>query len=192
MNMDVLGITGIIGTGKSLAAQYLSQKYNYQLIDVDKVGHQLLVENSSVHAEVLATFATTDRSVLAKIVFNDPLKLKKLNAIMHPAINQEVYRRLAEHRSQQKRVVIEAALLFQIGLEEKCDRIICLKSSPQVIQDRLLTRGLNKQEIIARLNSAPEIYFDHHKAIVLQNNFSAKDKFFNSLDNLLAKLTISL
>ncbi len=183
MGAEILGITGIIGTGKSLAAQYISQKHGYFLIDADKIGHSLLANDAVVQQKVTALFGTIERPLLAKIVFNDREKLGQLNAIMHPAIDRQIERLLTELSDNKKNVIIEAALLLQIGLQKRCDRIICLQSSRQIIEARLLERGLSAEEITARLNSAPKIAVDNEKMITVKNDFLSKNDFLALLDN---------
>lgn len=180
---EVLGLTGIIGTGKSLAAQYISQKYGYYLIDADKIGHFLLANDQLVQQKVKALFGTLERPALAKIVFNDSEKLAKLNAVMHPAIDRQIEKILDELAVNKKNVIIEAALLLQIGLQKRCQRIICLQSSQEVIEARLLARGLSAEEIAARLKSAPKIPVANKNIITVKNDFSDKNDFWALLDN---------
>jgi dephospho-CoA kinase len=88
--MQVIGITGLIGSGKSTAARYIAGTLQYSYIDVDAVGHEVLAKDVAVREAVLQEFKTADRTALASIVFNDSLALQTLCAILHPRMIEVV------------------------------------------------------------------------------------------------------
>src|SRR5579863_7116119 len=95
-----LGITGGIASGKSVVARML-RDLGFQVIDADTLSHQLMEPGQPAFDDIVAEFGADvlgassriDRAKLAAIVFADPAKLARLNAILHPRIEQQIARR---------------------------------------------------------------------------------------------------
>ncbi len=123
----VIGVTGSICAGKSLAVSRL-RELGYAEIDVDRLGHAALErEKTRVVARfgpgILGPGGAVDRRTLGEMVFADPSALRDLEAIVHPAMVSEV-ERLIEAGSG--RTVVNAAILFRMGLERLCDLVVCI------------------------------------------------------------------
>lgn len=177
----VVGITGIIGTGKSLAAKYISEKYGFVLIDVDKIGHQLLETDSPVYEKIIKEFGTNNRSKIANQVFRNLERLQSLNNILHPWIFKKVQEQIEKFKGFKgnDKIIIDAALLFQIGLDKFCQKIFCTVSTTDNIFERLIQKGLNKKQINERLANIPLI--PEEETIIIENNSNIED-FYNKLD----------
>ena len=106
--MRILGVTGGIGAGKSTVSGLLQRNYGAEIIDTDKISRKIYEIGAPAYEKVLAQFGreylredgSIDRKKLAGLVFTDEEALKRLNAIAHPAIQEEVERRLARVASQ--------------------------------------------------------------------------------------------
>ena len=115
----IIGITGQVGVGKSTAARVIQLEMNADVIDLDRVGHQLLAKQS-VHArcESIAGISLetlmdkNNRQRFGEIVFADKKKLKQLNNLMHPLILADVKRRLDQLNSPC--IIIVGALIHEI------------------------------------------------------------------------------
>ena len=123
----VIGITGSICAGKSLAVSRL-RELGYADIDVDRLGHAALErEKTQVVARfgpgVLAPGGAVDRRTLGRMVFADRAALRDLEGIVHPAMISEVERLVAAGSG---RTVVNAAILFRMGLERLCDLVVCI------------------------------------------------------------------
>ena len=101
--MKLIGLTGAIGSGKSSVSALLAKR-GAIVIDGDAIAKQLQQKGSPTLAKLVEAFGDIllssgdlDRQKVASIVFNDPEMLKKLNAIMHPAIGDEIMRRINDH-----------------------------------------------------------------------------------------------
>ncbi|WP_319562443.1 dephospho-CoA kinase [Marispirochaeta sp.] len=116
----IVGVAGLYCAGKSLAAEILRER-GYEEIDVDVLGHAAREVKA---LEVLAAFGTTDRKELAEIVFADPEKRESLEAIVHPWMIDEVRRRVESLKQEGKNGVVNAALLFPMGLHTLCDKVL--------------------------------------------------------------------
>ncbi len=123
----VVGLTGGYCAGKDSVARWFSAR-GYAVIDVDAVGHDVLREKAG---EVIAAFGpgirgadgSVDRRALGRIVFSDPRALARHEAIMHPAMAEKVR---AWIRSTPGDKLINAAVLFKLGLDAVCAHVICV------------------------------------------------------------------
>ncbi len=149
----VVGITGKIGSGKTTVSQIFSE-LGATVIDVDKVAHQLLEKEELKNLLVrhfgkdIIVNGKIDRKKLASIVFSDRLKLLKLEAIVHPPLKLEIQKLLENLKGL---VVIDAAILHRIGLDELCDLIVIVKAPHEIIVERLRRKGMSNSEIERRL-----------------------------------------
>ena len=98
-----IGVTGGIGSGKSLVMEILEEEHGAMIILSDQVAHELMEPGAKSYQDILAAFGeeilkedrTIDRTKLSAIVFSDPDKLSKLNGITHPNAIQEIRDRMA-------------------------------------------------------------------------------------------------
>ena len=160
--MLVIGLTGGIGTGKSEAAHQL-EELGALIISADQVGHEAYTVNTEAWEQVVATFGNgilqddkeIDRRKLGSIVFSDPSQLKKLNQIMHPRMARIVSDKIEAFRGQGvDTVVVEAALLFEAGLDSLVEEVWVTDASEEIIIGRLRERnGLSEEEAKKRINS---------------------------------------
>jgi dephospho-CoA kinase len=142
----VLGLTGSIGMGKSTAAKML-RRLGLPLHDADAAVHDLLGPGGAAVAAVAAVFPTVvvagqvDRQRLGATVFQDPVALSKLEAILHPRVRQMARDFLrAQTRRKRRSVVLDIPLLFETGGDQLCDAVIVV-TAPRFLQEaRVLSR----------------------------------------------------
>lgn len=131
-----IGITGGIGSGKSTVA-HLFEMMGYPVYYADVRSKWLMNNDPNIKAKLIATFGQDvypgylDRQALADIVFKDKEALKKLNAISHPAVEND----FINWRKAQKSPILfkEAAILFESGSYKSVDKTICI-TAPEVIR----------------------------------------------------------
>lgn len=162
--MKVIGLTGGIGSGKSIVSQFLAE-LGVVIIDADKVGHEALKPDTELWREVVAAFGRQiltpsgeiDRKKLGWIVFGNPEALARLNQIMHPWIYALVKAEIEEYRRQGvKVVVLEAPLLLEAGrpsLVDEVDEVWVTAAPESTVLKRLKKVGLSEQESLARIRS---------------------------------------
>jgi dephospho-CoA kinase len=158
--MIVLGLTGSIAMGKSTAAAVL-RSLGLPLFDADHVVHRLLQPNGAAVGPVRAAFpelgssvAGIDRRLLGNRVFGDKPALARLEAIVHPLVEQAERRFLAQARARRARIaVLDIPLLFETGGERRCDYVLVV-SAPKFLQrQRVLRRpGMNDGRFAAILS----------------------------------------
>ncbi|WP_241240734.1 dephospho-CoA kinase [Thermotoga sp. Ku-13t] len=180
-------MTGKMGCGKSTVAG-MFEELGARVIDVDRIGHEVLKDHSvkeelkKLFGEFIFDEDEIDRKKLAKIVFEDAEKLRALERIVHPIIREKV-RKLIEDSTGV--VVLDAALLKRIGLDELCDVIVTVKCDEEKIVERLRKKGFTEKEIKKRLAVQRDIV---EEGIVIENNcdlVSLKGKVIDIYNRLL-------
>ncbi len=154
----VVGLSGAPAAGKSTVAAMFADA-GCAIIDVDALGHQVLatdVLRGAVVAEfgnaVLGADQQLDRAALARIAFRDDAAIARLEALVHPAVRRRLTADVAAARTCAPRaIVIDAALLFESGLDALCDVTVVVSASERVRVERAQsTRGWSDGELERR------------------------------------------
>src|SRR4051794_8947379 len=140
----IIGLTGNIACGKSAVAGLLVE-LGAELIDADKVAHELLEPGTPEHAQIVERFGqdilqpagTLDRRKLGSIVFADPAALKDLERILHPGVRPRIRARFAA--AQRPVVVVEAIKLLEVGLYLETDAVWVVTASRETQIARLVS-----------------------------------------------------
>ncbi len=149
----ILGITGNIACGKSLAGQYLREE-GVPVLDSDEVVHELYAHDLSLQEKLQAQFGTSDRQLIATMVFGEEnkTKLKTLEALIHPAVGRHFEKWLVDHQAD-KIVANLVPQLYEAGLEGRYDKILVITTSPELQLSRLASRypELNQEALKKRI-----------------------------------------
>ena len=183
--MLVVGLTGGIGSGKSTFAALLAER-GAQIIDADLLGRDALRPGQPAWHSVVDTFGDEvlvegtmdiDRKRLASIVFNDKEKLAALNAIVHPTIMRGIADRLEQLSNTDDVVVLDAALIVELGLADSVDLIVVVTATVDNRRRRLAElRGMAHDDIMARIGAqASEEDLVSKADIVVRNNGDLAD-----------------
>lgn len=186
--MKIIGVTGGVGAGKSTVLNYLEKCYGAKLILADLVGHEVMEPGHEAYEQVVKVFGqeivsedkTIDRKALGAIVFADEKKRMILNRIIHPAVRQEILRRLEEaellHLSY---VVVEAALFLEENYDAFCDETWYIYTDEKIRRQRLKeSRGYSDERIdqIFRSQKTHE-EFQKRCLFMIDNNGSEEETF---------------
>ena len=161
--MRRIGLTGGIGSGKSVVARMLAER-GAEVIDADKVGHDVYQPGTPGWSRVVEAFGrdivaadgSIDRKTLGARVFADPGELRRLNAIVHPLIAGEVRSRIEQIRAEGRTeaVVVEAAVLIEARWNELVDEVWVVVATPELATSRIVRdRGLRPEEVRRRIAS---------------------------------------
>lgn len=153
--MLVIGLTGGIGAGKSTAARRF-EALGAEIVDVDALGHLVLLPGGRAHDAVLDAFGTVDRRALGAIVFADPDALSQLTGISHPAINAELAEQLAAIDADV--VVLDMAILAESILGQGLyDVVVTVEAPVEERVARAVVRGMDERDVRRRMaNQASE------------------------------------
>ncbi len=179
--MRVIGVTGGVGAGKSRVLEYLENRWEAFVIQADLAGHQVMEPGGVCFDRVLALFGesvrkadgTLDRKKIGDIVFQDEELLTRLNSIIHPAVKEEILRRLEEQeRGGRELCVVEAALLLEDHYEKFCDEIWYVFAEEEVRVERLMSsRGYTREKALGIIrNQASEEFYRSHADRIIENN----------------------
>ncbi len=142
------------------------------VIDLDKVGHEVLRRRHEAFEPVVAEFGESilgpdgeiDRKKLGAVVFGNPLARERLNQIMHPKIREEEARRVAAMAADGvAAVATEAALLIESGQKNRFDFFVVVGCDPEIQIARLMKRDHATVEE-ARRKVAAQLSFEQKKA----------------------------
>jgi dephospho-CoA kinase len=154
--MFILGLTGSLGMGKSTTARFFAEA-GVPVHDADAEVHRLY-EGAAVPAIEAAFPGTTgggkvDRNKLAARVLGDEAALKRLEAIVHPLVQEAERRLLAQAQASGEKVaVLDIPLLFETGGDRRVDAVVVVSAPPEVQHARVLERpGMTMQKLEALL-----------------------------------------
>jgi dephospho-CoA kinase len=142
--MFVLGLTGSLGMGKSTTARFFAEE-GVPVHDADAVVHRLYEGEAAAAIEAAFPGTTTagkvDREKLAARVLGDVGALTRLEAIVHPLVQEAERRLLAEAQARGEKVaVLDIPLLFETGGEERVDAVVVVSAPADVQRARTLGR----------------------------------------------------
>jgi dephospho-CoA kinase len=160
--MLTVGLTGGIASGKSIVARMLHEM-GCHVIEADLVAHEFLKPSSPIAQEIIAEFGpeilgaagAIDRAKLGEIVFRNPQKLARLNALTHPPVLEEIARQLAKIAQDDNSAiaVVVAALHVETGYYKTFDRLAVAWCTREQQIARLLNRGLTREQAEQRIAS---------------------------------------
>jgi dephospho-CoA kinase len=184
--MLTIGLTGGIGSGKSVVAKMLAE-LGATVLDADKVGHEIYSPGARAYDEVVATFGkkilapdgTIERKLLGPVVFADPAALKRLNAIVHPKMFERMREMVVEIREggDKSPIVIEAAILIEANWGLLFDEIWLVTASRDNVIHRIeRDRGLKPEQTETRIRAQlPDDERRKHATLVIENNGTLDD-----------------
>jgi dephospho-CoA kinase len=157
--MKLIGLTGAIGSGKSSVSALFERK-GAIIIDGDGIAKQLQQQGSPTlqklvdeFGDILLDSGELDRAKVAKLVFGDAEMLKRLNAIMHPAIGVEILRQIELNIATDNVVVLDMPLLVE-NPRDGMSGLVVVDVDPEVAISRLVQfRNMNEEDARRRMAS---------------------------------------
>lgn len=195
----LIGITGSFGTGKSSVGRIL-EDFGAIVIDTDDIVRELLRTKNNVTNTIVKTFGDSiisnnsleyiDRKALAELVFNNEVKRKKLESIIHPEVNKVLESFVLLHKDKN---IIAALipLLFECGLEQYYDEIWCVTCKKELQTKRLLDKGFTENEINLRINSQLPIDIKAEKSDFIIDNSGSIDETKEQVLSRLKELNLN-
>ena len=172
---NVIGIYGLICSGKSSFSKLLAKELNALYIDADIIGHEALNDKNKKEelikefsSDILDDNGNIDRKKLGKIVFGNSKKLRKLENINYPYIEEKVSKLI---NSTDKDVVIEAALIMRSEIYKMCNSLIYVNSKTADIINRMKKkRNISEKEARKILKMQIDVKNKKSNADIIINN----------------------
>lgn len=185
----IIGITGGIGSGKSVIAKQLRQM-GYEVYDTDSEAKRLIVEDAHVREQMTALFGEEvykdgvyQTSFVAQQVFADKNLLAKLNAIVHPAVKADIISKFRSSgvtsepsapseplNNDSGLFFIECAILFQAGFDVLCDKVVAVTAPEDIRLERVIARDHSDMNKVRARMRAQEAERDIERADIVINN----------------------
>jgi dephospho-CoA kinase len=187
--MRVIALTGGIGCGKSLAAQYFAE-LGALVIDADQLARAAIERGSAGFDEVVTLFGDSilkdgniDRRALGEIIFKDPKAKVALENIIHPFVRKEFEEAVASLKGDQV-LVYEIPLLFETNAHERFDLVITVESEMENRVARLRGRGMHISEIEGRIAAQATREQRIGIADFLIENDGTEDELLRQVENI--------
>ena len=172
----IIGITGGIGSGKSVVCRELKEM-GYPVYDTDKEAKKLILHQEDVHQRIEQHFGEEvfahgayQTAWVAQQVFAQPTLLAALNAIVHPAVKEDI-RRWAAEQTESKWLFVECAILYEAGMDALCDQVVCVSAPEEVRIERVIARDKSDiHKVRARMRAQKAEEYEQRADIVLNNN----------------------
>lgn len=171
----VIGLTGSMGSGKSMAASIIREYY--PVLDCDGVNRDLLKKDHAGYSALLAggfdfldDKGEIDKPKMASVIFNDESVRKKVESILHPLIFKEMEIWISKQNAPL--IFVEMPLLFEIGAQSHFDEIWCVVSDRETALKRLEEgRNISSKEALARWNAqlSPEVKMAQSSYVIYNN-----------------------
>lgn len=176
--MQIVGVTGGSGCGKTTALKALSER-GALVLDCDRIYHELLREDLELLEQLDAAFPGTvldgvlQRKKLGEIVFRDEQARQTLNAITHAFIGREVERRLRDFAMAGGTLAaLDASELLESPLAERCDFTLGVLADEEIRAARIMARdGVSRDYALLRIRAQrPDAYFRERCTVTAANN----------------------
>ena len=172
----IIGITGGIGSGKSMVCKEL-RAMGYPVYDTDKEAKRLILHQEDVHQRIEQLFGEEvfadgayQTAWVAQQVFAQPSLLAQLNAIVHPAVKEDI-RRWAAEQTESKWLFVECAILYEAGMDALCDQVVCVSAPEEVRLERVIARDKsNIHKVRARMRAQKAEEYEQRADKVLNND----------------------
>lgn len=178
-----IGVTGGIGSGKSVFCDFLKEK-SLVVINADDLAKKLLASDGSIKNKIIENFGADayknglpDKEFLAENVFSDPANVEKINSIIHPVVIKEIERLFDEYSVTEKIVFVEAALIYEAEMDDLFDYIVLITADEKIREERKNKYdNMSAEEFRKRLNNQiPDSEKKKAADFVFENNTSKND-----------------
>lgn len=177
----IIGLTGGIATGKSTAANIFKAN-GFKVIDSDVIVKDLYQNKKEMVNNIALAFNLNKndknfKKQLSEIVFNDELKLQKLNDIVHPFVYEEINKKIEQYKNE-KYIIIDIPLLIEVNY--KVDHILLIYTTQETQIKRLMKRdNITYDEALKRVQSQMDIELKRAFANTIINNEISLDNDLN-------------
>lgn len=192
--MILIGVAGGVASGKSLVSEQLAS-LGAVIFDADRTGHEVLRDPEVKEAvrrrwgdDVLTAAGEVDRSKVAEIVFAPPPsgseELTYLEHLTHPRIGHRLQDRMAElaRDGRTVAVVLDAPVMFKVGWDKLCDKILFVDVPRELRLARAMSRGWSEESFEAREATQESLDVKRSRADVIIDNSSSPEHTYAQVE----------
>ncbi|MDD5454304.1 MAG: dephospho-CoA kinase [Candidatus Ratteibacteria bacterium] len=184
--MKIIAITGGVATGKTTVAKILSSLLKAEIIDADKIAHELIAPGGEIWRKIVLSFGKNilskdsriNRKALGRYIFGHVSRRGKLEQIVHPAVKKNIREKLKQLRKgRHEWVIIDIPLLFEAKMEKMADKIIVVVRNRKLRLETLCKiKKLSVKEAENRIKSQLPLSYKIKLAdFVVDNNGTVQD-----------------
>jgi len=156
--LKIIGLTGGIGSGKSLVSKYFESK-GFPVYNSDDKAKEIMFSNSQLKSEIIELLGENsyvnnqlNRKFIASKVFSNKDLLQKLNQLVHPKVQHDFLEWTINQNANF--CIKEAAILFESGAYKNCDLIILVTANDEIRIKRVMQRdNCSKEEVVSRMKT---------------------------------------
>ena len=201
--MKVIGLTGGIGTGKSTAAEYIIKK-GYAHVDADQIGRDITADGMPLLEIIGDRFGCVnrscntgnglvlDRKAMADLVFRNPDKRREFDRIVHAEIIKIIDGQISGYKEKGKTdpaikgILLDAPLLFEAGINDRCDEVILIVADIDERIRRVMLRDNTTEEAVRdRISSQMGDGEKSRLADFIVDNSGTPEEMFRQIDEIL-------
>lgn len=173
----IIGITGGIGSGKSVISKEL-RRMGYEVYDTDSEAKRLIVENVQIRRNIedlLGKEVYKDNvyqtQIVASKVFANKSLLVQLNAIVHPAVREDILSRTQDFINNTTSLYfIECAILYTAKLDDICDKVVAITAPEAIRLERTIARDFSDKDKVSARMRMQDVEHDIQRADIIINN----------------------
>jgi dephospho-CoA kinase len=191
-----LGITGKIGSGKSVFSGLLREQ-GITVLDTDTIAKEVMVSDAELRSDLISLFGPDayagnklNTSFLASQIFTDEEKRLSVERIVHPKVSKLLEENFTSAKAGTI-VAVESALLLQTGYDEIFDALILISSSDKSVIERNKTvKKFTEEDLLARLHDQAFSKEDEADADFTIINDSTLEQFIEGSRKVIAIITV--
>lgn len=187
--MLLVALTGGIGSGKSLAAEYFSA-CGAEIMDFDQLARDVVERGSAGFDEILLRFGddvllegNLDRSKLAEIIFSDAMARRDLEAITHPKI-RAAFDQMLSRQAPDTVLVCQIPLLVEGGHKYPFNFVVTVSAPEETRRARLIKRGMKGYQVTQRMQTQASDFEREAIADAVLVNEGSEDELLRQVENL--------
>ncbi len=192
--MITVGITGIIGSGKTTVSKMLQQR-GLAVIDLDGLAKKAITLKG-VQEDIIARIGKeyvkngkVSVEKLGDLVFAEKNMLQELENIIHPSLIEELRKELKRLRVERAQAaIVDAPLLYEKGLYKDLDRVVVVSAETNKIKERLKARGLSEEDIKRRTSFQIPLKEKERMADFVIHNNGTRENLERAVDVLMRRI----
>lgn len=190
-----IGITGGIGSGKSLVAEFITEK-GFPVLKADDIAKEIMLTDEVVKNKIIEAFGeesyngdNLNNKYLADKIFSSEDSLRLMNSIVHPPVIKRVKDRMYEELESSDFIFVEAALLYEAKMQHLFDHVILVIADETLRIKRVMERdGVTEDEVKARMKGQWQDSAKQDKADFILKNEGSKEDFIKNIEFILQLL----